>query len=90
VVEKGQYGASFLAHLVVSKCADHTPIYRLEKAFERQGMPVARSTMNELLHRASAILAPLWTRLLDVVRVRHVVAADDEQRRVDRGSISPF
>jgi transposase len=27
VVEKGQYGASFLAHLAVSKCADHTPIY---------------------------------------------------------------
>ncbi len=84
VVEKGQYGASFLAHLVVSKCADHTPIYRLEKAFERQGMPVARSTMNELLHRASAILAPVWTRLLDVVRVRHVVAADETRLRIVR------
>jgi transposase len=56
VVEKGQYGASFLAHLAVSKCADHTPIYRLEKAFARQGVPIARSTMNELLHRSSAIL----------------------------------
>ena len=84
VVEKGQYGASFLAHLVVSKCADHTPIYRLEKAFQRQGIPVARSTMNELLHRASAILRPVWARLLDVVRVRHVVAADETRLRLVR------
>jgi transposase len=84
VVEKGQYGASFLAHLAVSKCADHTPIYRLEKAFARQGIPVARSTMNELLHRASAILAPVWTRLLDVVRVRPVVGADETRLRVVR------
>jgi transposase len=84
VVEKGQYGASFLAHLAVSKCADHMPIYRLEKAFERQGIPIARSTMNELLHRASAILEPIWARLLDAVRVRHVVAADETRLRVVR------
>jgi len=84
VVEKGQYGASFLAHLAVAKCADHTPIYRLEKAFHRQGVPIARSTMNELLHRASTILAPLWSRLLDVVRVRPVVAADETRLRLVR------
>jgi transposase len=84
VVEKGQYGASFLAHLAVAKCADHTPIYRLEKAFKRQGIPVARSTMNELLHRASAILAPIWGRLLDVVRVRPVVGADETRLRIVR------
>ena len=84
VVEKGQYGASFLAHLVVAKCADHTPIYRLEKAFQRQGIPIARSTMNELLHRSSAILAPIWSRLLEVVRARPVVAADETRLRIVR------
>jgi transposase len=55
VVEKGQYGASFLAHIAVAKCADHLPIYRLEKELARKGAPVARSTMNELLHRASTL-----------------------------------
>jgi transposase len=84
VVEKGQYGASFLAHLAVAKCADHTPIYRLEKAFHRQGVPIARSTMNELLHRASTILAPLWKRLLQVVCTRPVVAADETRLRMVR------
>jgi transposase len=84
VVEKGKYGASFLAHLVVSKCADHTPIYRLEKAFERQGVPIARSTMNELLHRSSAILEPLFRRLLEKIRVRPIVAADETRLRMVR------
>ena len=82
VVEKGQYGASFLAHLAVAKCADHLPIYRLEKEFARNGAPIARSTMNELLHRASALLAPVWTRLLDVIRARDVVLADETRLRI--------
>jgi transposase len=40
--------------------------------------------MNELLHRASAVLAPVWTRLLDVVRVRPIVAADETRLRLVR------
>ena len=82
VVEKGQYGASFLAHIAVAKCADHLPIYRLEKELARKGVPVARSTMNELLHRASGLLAPVWTRLLDVIRTRDIVLADETRLRI--------
>lgn len=82
VIEKGRYGASFLAHLVVAKCADHLPLYRLEKDFARQGVPVARSTMNELLHRTSALTQPLWSRLLDIIRVRPVVMADETRLRM--------
>jgi transposase len=37
VIEQGRYGASLLAHLVVAKCVDSIPIYRLEKDFKRQG-----------------------------------------------------
>ena len=82
VVEKGQYGASFLAHIAVAKCADHLPIYRLEKELARKGVPVARSTMNELLHRASALLAPISSRLLDVIRRRSIVLADETTLRI--------
>jgi transposase len=82
VVEKGKYGASFLAHIAVAKCADHLPIYRLEKELARKGVPVARSTMNELLHRSSALLAPVWTRLLDVIRARDIVLADETRLRI--------
>jgi transposase len=82
VVEKGKYGASFLAHIAVAKCADHLPIYRLEKELARKGVPVARSTMNELLHRSSALLAPVWTHLLDVIRARDIVLADETRLRI--------
>jgi transposase len=82
VIAKGRYGASFLAHLVVAKCADHLPLYRLEKDFARQGIPIARSTMNELLHSTSSILQPVWSTLLDVIRVRPVVMADETRLRM--------
>jgi transposase len=82
IVEKGQYGASFLAHIAVAKCADHLPIYRLEKEFVRKGVPIARSTMNELLHRASAMLKPLWKRLLATICEREIVLADETRLRI--------
>lgn len=84
VIEKGRYGSSFLAHLAVAKCADHIPIYRLEKDFARQGVPVARSTMNELLHRSSEILRPIWLLILDNIRARPVVQADETRMRMQR------
>jgi transposase len=35
VVEGGQYGAGFIAHLVVMKCADSIPLHRLAKQYQR-------------------------------------------------------
>ncbi len=82
VVEKGQYGASFLAHLAVAKCADHLPIYRIEKELARKGSPVARSTMNELLHRCATLIEPISKRLLDLICAREIVLADETRLRM--------
>jgi transposase len=82
IIEGGQYGASFLAHLVVAKCADHLPIYRIEKEFARQGVPMARSTMNELFYRAATITEPLWRLLLSKICQRPVVMADETRLRM--------
>lgn len=84
VIEKGRYGSSFLAHLAVAKCADHLPIYRLEKDFARQGVPIARSTMNDLLHRTSEIMKPIWLSILENIRLRAVVQADETRMRMQR------
>lgn len=90
VVEKGRYGPSFLAHIAVAKCGQHLPIYRLEKDFRRHGFPIARSTMNELLHRASEITRPIWIRVLDNIKVRAVVQADETRMRMlDDGTGKP-
>lgn len=90
VIERSRYGASFLAHLAVAKCGDHLPIYRIEKDFRRQGIPIARSTMNELLHRAGEITKPIWIRVLDNIKVRAVVQADETRVRMqDDGTGKP-
>jgi transposase len=90
VIERGKYGASFLAHLVVAKCADHLPLYRLEKEFARIGVPVARSTMNELLHAAASKLRPIAAALIDRLKSRRVVMADETRMRMlDDGTGKP-
>jgi transposase len=81
-VEKSQYAPTFVAHLVTAKCADSIPLYRLEKEYQRVGVPVRRSTMTELFHRAAAQLAPLAARLVTLVRGAEVVHADETSQKV--------
>jgi hypothetical protein len=42
-----RYDASFVAHVVVSKCLMSTPLYRLEADFKRLGIPIFRTTLND-------------------------------------------
>lgn len=77
VGDRVQYGPGFIAFIVVAKCGDSIPIYRLEKSFRRLGVPVARSTMTDLFHRAAELLAPLVARMLALVRAAPVVRADE-------------
>ena len=90
VIEQGRYGASVLAQLIVAKCIDSLPIYRLEKAFAREGMHIKRSTMNELFHKSAAVLQPLYTRLLTLIAQRELVQADETRlRMLDGGDGGP-
>lgn len=45
VIPKGYAGPGLLAQLVVAKFADHLPLYRIERQFAREGVPIARSTL---------------------------------------------
>lgn len=77
VFERSPYEPSFIAHLIVAKCADGIPLYRLEKQFARLGIPIARSTMTDLFHRAAELLAPLSARILARIRGCEIVFADE-------------
>ncbi|MBL8911225.1 MAG: IS66 family transposase [Archangium sp.] len=81
-LDKSQYGASFVAHLVTAKCADSIPLYRLEKEYQRIGVPVARSTMTDLFLRAAELLEPLSGRLLELIRNSSLVHADETSKKV--------
>jgi transposase len=44
-IERGVAGPGLLAHVLVSKYADHLPLYRQSEIYERQGMELERSTL---------------------------------------------
>jgi len=69
VQEGCTYGPAFLAKLAVDKCGDATPIYRIEKQMRRAGIPISRSTMNDLILLAADVCMPIWDAALKEVRV---------------------
>lgn len=75
--DKTRYDASFVAHLVVSKCLIVTPLYRLEQSFARLGMPIARSTMNDLFRRSAQKLERLRTPLFGEIRKDFLINVDE-------------
>lgn len=76
-IDKGLYGPGFVSHLIVMKCADSIPLYRLAKQYQRLGIPMARSTLTDLFHAGAERLRPLWERLLHLVAQCAVVQADE-------------
>ena len=76
-LDKSLYGAGFIAYVITMKCADSLPLYRLAKQFQRIGVPIVRSTLNDLFHRAADKLSPLYKRLLQLIASGWIVQADE-------------
>ena len=81
VFDKTQYGPGFMAHLVVAKCCDSMPLYRLEKHFKRLGIPMSRSTMTRLFGRVGEVLSPFAQRILSQIAQCNIVHADETPER---------
>lgn len=81
VGEKTRFAPSFIAHLIVNKCGDSNPQYRLEKAYRNLGIPMSRSTMCELIHRGADELRPLHNAALKLVPLATDVHADETSMR---------
>jgi len=94
VQEGCTYGPGFIAKLAVDKCCDATPIYRIEKAMRRSGIPISRSTMNDLALLGADVAEPLWRAALAEVRADPHVQADETsfrlQTRVGRSFVWTF
>lgn len=78
----GRYGFGFAAFLIVEKCGDSIPIYRIEKRFERLGIPMSRATMNDIVHAAAEIAQPLIRRLQQRIAAMDIVLADETSMRL--------
>lgn len=69
-IERVLAGAGLLAHVLVSKYADHTPLYRQAQIYEREGVDLHRSTLTDWVGQAAGLLTPLAHAV-----VRYVLAA---------------
>src|SRR5215813_610971 len=76
-IARGLAGAGLLAHVLVSKYADHLPLYRQCEIYERQGVELERSTLADWVGGTSALLNPLVEALRRYVMAASKLHADD-------------
>lgn len=76
-IERGLAGPALLAHVLVSKYADHQPLYRQSEIYAREGVHLDRSTMAGWVGAASELLTPLVEAVRDHVLSASKLHADD-------------
>jgi transposase len=76
-IEKSTAGASLLAQVIVSKVADHLPLHRQEKIFERHGVDISRKTMGGWLAQCADLVKPLYESAKEVLFQSKVIGTDD-------------
>lgn len=76
VLERSAAGASLLAHVMVSKFADHTPLHRLSRIYARSGAEIPVSTLSDWMAGVGDLIDPLVERLATKVLEAYIVRTD--------------
>lgn len=91
--------SGLIADVIVSRYADFTPAYRLERIYGRQGAPIPRSTLCDWILAASLTLEPLYDLMVKRVFLSRVIGTDDtevkiQNRKTDKnirkGKMTPY
>ena len=81
-IERGRPGPGLLAHVLVSKYADHLPLYRQSQIYEREGLDLDRSTLADWVGKSTALLEPLADAIGRHVLKGQAIFADDTPVRM--------
>jgi transposase len=76
-IARGLAGPGMLAHVLVSKYADHLPLYRQSQIYARAGLELERSTLADWVGGAHVLFEPLVDALGDYVTSGSHLHADD-------------
>ena len=76
-IERSLAGPGLLAHVLVSKYADHLPLYRQSQIYARERVEIDRSTLGEWVGGATALMDPLFGALSQYVLSAQKLHADD-------------
>jgi len=77
LIESGIPTEALVAHVLVAKYADHTPLYRQAQIYARQGVTLDRSTLADWVGRAAFALRPVHARLLEQLKQSTKLFADE-------------
>ena len=76
-IDRGLAGPGLLAHVLVSKYADHQPLYRQSEIYAREGVDLDRSTLAGWVGASSELLKPLVEAVREHVMSASKLHADD-------------
>jgi len=76
-IARSYAGPGLLAHVLVAKFSDHTPLHRQSEIYAREGVALDRSTLAGWVGASSALLAPLVDAPRDHVLAASKLHADD-------------
>jgi transposase len=77
LIEGGLPTEATVAQVLVSKYADHLPLYRQAQIYARQGIELDRSTLADWVGHAAFLLRPIHERLLAVLKGSAKLFADE-------------
>jgi transposase len=77
LIEGGIPTEALVAHVAVSRYADHQPLYRQAQIMARQGVIIDRSTLSFWMGYAAAEIAPVVTRLREMMLASTRIFADE-------------
>jgi transposase len=77
LIEGGLPTEATVAHVLVSKYADHLPLYRQAQICTRHGIELDRSTLADWVGRAAFLLRPVHQRLLTELKSSAKLFADE-------------
>lgn len=76
-IHKSIATCGLLSHVIVSKYADHLPLYRQEQMLQRMGIDIARSTLCSWILSCSELLEPLYNLLKEEIVAENHIQADE-------------
>jgi len=77
LIEGGLPTDATVAQVLVSKYADHLPLYRQAQIYARQGINLDRSTLADWVGRAAFTLRPVYDRLFATLKSSTKLFADE-------------
>ena len=74
---KSNVGPGLLSKILIDKFVDHLPFYRQALRFEREGLRIADSTINDWFRGGCDLLMPLYEELIRKVQNSDYIQADE-------------